>query len=93
MVFTILLGLNLAVALIVGFFFFTGLADGSVSAFNIKLWIMILTGLAVILGGGLALRATSRPVLANLVLSILAVPAILYAIFVAAVLVSGQSWN
>ena len=46
-------GFDALIAAIFLFFFFWGLADGSVSSFNIVLWLGILAGLAGILGGSL----------------------------------------
>lgn len=57
MSFRILWGLDAAIALIFLYFFFAGLADGSISSFNIGLWLLILLAIATILGGGYGLRA------------------------------------
>lgn len=89
----ILLGIDVIASLIVVYFFFAGLSDGSVSAFNIQLWIGILVTVAVIIGGGTALRRSNRPVIANVVLAILAAPAALYGIFICAVIFTGTRWN
>ena len=70
-------GIDVIVALIFVYFFFVGLGDGSVSSFNILLWLVILVGLAIILGGGLALRATARTGLAAALVTALAVPSVL----------------
>jgi hypothetical protein len=51
--FRILWGFDALIAAIFLFFFFWGLADGTVSAFNIVLWLGILAGLAAVLGGSL----------------------------------------
>jgi len=92
-IYRILLGIDAIVVLVVGYFFLVGLADGSVSAFNIGLWIGILFAVAAIVAGGIALRQANRPVLANIVLAILAAPAALYGIFIFAVIFSGTNWN
>jgi hypothetical protein len=44
MKFRILWGFDLLIALVVVFFFFWGLSDGTVSAFNIGLWLVLLLG-------------------------------------------------
>lgn len=75
------------------FFFFVGLADGSVSSFNIGIWITLLTALAVMLSGGLWLRAVGRPGLATMVLLVLAIPGVLYALFLLVAIISGSRWN
>ena len=52
----------------VAFFFVWGLSNGSVSAFNILLWLALLGGVGVVLGGGLWLSAYGQRRLANGVL-------------------------
>jgi hypothetical protein len=82
-----------AVALIVLFFFFAGLGDGSVSSFNMTLWLAILGGLAAILGGGLLLKSNGHPYLACGALLILAIPGLLYAVFILSVIILQPRWN
>lgn len=93
MMFRILMGLDLVVAAIVVFFFMTGVADGSVSDFNAGLWIVILLAVGAVFAGGLALRRAGWPKLANTVLAILAVPALLYALFFLVVIATVENWN
>ena len=91
-VFSILAGFDaLVVAIVVGFFL-VGLGDGSVSSDNIRLWVGILAALAVILGGGLQLKKLGHPVLATLLFLVLAVPALLYGIFLVALIFSDTPW-
>jgi len=54
--------IDLVVAVIAVYFFFVGLADGSVSSFNMGLWLVILSALGGIVGGSLALRSGVAPV-------------------------------
>lgn len=77
---------DLVVALIFLYFFFVGLADGSVSSFNIALWLSILIGLAGVLGGSLVLRAKARSNLAIALVSIVAGPSVLIGVFFLALL-------
>lgn len=93
MLFRLLLGLDGLAALVMLYFFAAGLADGSVSSFNIELWLGLLLGVAAVIGGGVALRAAGRRRLANAVLALLAVPAALYILFFALVILSGETWN
>jgi hypothetical protein len=79
--FRILCGIDALIAVTVLFFFFWGLADGTVSAFNIGLWLAMLGAVATILGGGIALRAYGQRVLASLLLAVLAAPGLLYCLF------------
>ncbi|HEX6092090.1 MAG TPA: hypothetical protein VFZ07_01990 [Dongiaceae bacterium] len=81
------------VAMIVLFFFFAGLGDGSVSSFNMTLWLAILGGLAAILGGGWLLKSNGHPYLACGVLLILASPGLLYAVFILSVIILQPRWN
>lgn len=93
MLFKALFTIDLLIAGIVVYFFFAGLGDGSVSSFNMTLWLAILAGLAAVLSAGYALRSTGRRALANLVLLVLAVPGALYAFFLVVVVMSGARWN
>jgi hypothetical protein len=93
MLFRVLFALDLLIAGIVVFFFVWGLTDGSVSSFNMGLWMTILAGLAAVLGVGYALRSAGRTALANLVLLVLTVPGALYGLFILLVVFSGVRWN
>jgi hypothetical protein len=89
----ILLAIDIAVAMVILYFFFIGLADGTVSSFNAGLWLTILVALAAILGGGAALNASGRRGAAIAVLLILAIPGFLYGLFVLALIVLQPRWN
>jgi hypothetical protein len=93
MLYRTLCGIDGAIGLIVFGFFLAGLADGSVSSFNIGLWLILLAGVAVIIGGGVALNANGRPRLASAVLAILAWPGFLVGLFFLAVLLLPGRWN
>lgn len=93
LLFRILLGIASAVALVVLFFFFWGLGDGSVSSFNILLWLTLLGGVAAIIFGGWALNASGRRGAACALLSILAVPGVLSALLLLSVLILQPRWN
>jgi len=75
------------------YFFGIGLLDGSVSSFNIVLWLTILTGLGVILGGRYFLKVKSQGILAVCTLCLLAIPALLALSFFLVILVSNPRWN
>ena len=92
-IFRILYVINVIAALIILYFFFIGLADGSVSSFNIELWAGILAGLVIILAGGRALKTRGNIALANALLCVLAIPSILYGIFLLIAITSGVRWN
>lgn len=93
MTFRVLLGIDAIAAAIIGYFFLVGLADGSVSSFNIELWIGLLLGVAAIFAIGIALRRAARPALANLVLSTLAIPTVFYGLFILTVILAAPRWN
>lgn len=93
MKFWLLWGFDALIALVVLYFFFTGLADGSVSSFNIVLWLIILLGLAGILGGSLCLRSAGRKGIAMVVLLFLAIPGVLYLLFFLILLITTPRWN
>ena len=91
--FWILWGFDACIALVALYFFFIGLGDGSVSDFNMGIWMMLLGGLAVILVGSLWLKGLGKLVLAKGLLAILAVPGLLYVLFILLVVLSGSRWN
>jgi hypothetical protein len=74
-------------------FFVIGLADGSVSSFNMGLWLALLAVMGLSLGGGRALRARGRSGLAIAALAVTAVPGLLAALFLLLVLVTQPRWN
>jgi hypothetical protein len=67
----ILLAIDGAAALVALYFFFIGLADGSVSSFNAGIWLALLGGLGAVIGGGMALNASGRRRTACALLSVL----------------------
>jgi hypothetical protein len=93
MLFWILFAIDAAVALVALYFFVVGLNDGSVSSFNIHLWMAMLGGIAAVLGLGLFLNAKGYRRHANGVLMILAVPGIFSALFLLAMIILQPRWN
>jgi hypothetical protein len=93
MVFRILWSVDVVAALIALAFFAIGIDDGTVSSFNIMLWIALLAGLAVIVFGSNALQVKGQHGLAFILAAVLAVPALLACVFFALLLVSGVRWN
>lgn len=89
----ILLGIDILAALVVCYFFFVGLADGSVSSFNGGLWFALLAGVGAVIGGGWALQTKGYRRAAAAVLMILAVPAVVYALFIALIVITQPRWN
>jgi len=86
-------GVDVVAALVALAFFVIGIDDGTVSSFNMMLWIALLAGLAVIVFGSNALQARGQRGLAFILAAVLAVPVLLACLFFALLLVSGVRWN
>ncbi|MBV6441905.1 MAG: osmoprotectant transporter permease [Haliscomenobacteraceae bacterium CHB4] len=91
--FWILWGFDAIIALVVLYFFFIGLADGSVSSFNMGLWLILLAVVAAVLLGSLWLKSQEYTGWAKGVLCILAVPGFLYLLFLLIVIIGKPRWN
>ena len=91
--FWFLWGIDALTALVAVYFFFVGLADGSVSSFNMGLWSGLLLGLGVVVFGSLALRSAGREAWARALVVALAVPALGIGFFFAVLLLSHPRWN
>ena len=91
--FWVLWGVDAIVAAIVVFFFLWGLADGTVSSFNIMLWLGMLTVVGVVVGGSLALRNAGRAIAAFNLLLVVAIPGLAFGLFLASVVLLQPSWN
>ena len=89
----ILWGIDLLVGLVAFAFFAIGVADGTVSSFNIVLWLAILAGITAVVFGARALARRENVVAACIVAAALALPAFLFAVFLAVAIVSGVRWN
>ena len=81
------------IGLIIAVFFVLGLIGGSVSSFNIGIWIAIFAALGVVIGGGFWLKTLGFPVLATVLLLVLAIPSLLCVLFIVLLVVTGTSWN
>lgn len=85
--------IDVIVASILVFFFLVGLADGSVSSFNMGLWLLILGVLAAVIAGSLALRAAAHVKLAKILVLVLAFPSVIVGLFFAVIVVTPGRWN
>lgn len=83
-------GIDALITLVLVFFFFVGLSDGTVSSYNIIVWLVILIGLAALLLGGHWLFTHQYIIAATLLMALLAVPGILYGLFML-LMASGNS--
>ncbi|MGE0563542.1 MAG: hypothetical protein AB7O50_03420 [Pseudolabrys sp.] len=93
LLFRILFIFDILIALVVFYFFAVGLNDGSVSSFNISLWLGMLATIGGILGVGYALNVRGHRVAANIVLAILAAPGAAYAAFILLILITQPNWR
>jgi hypothetical protein len=91
--FWILWWFDALIAAVFVFFLFWGLADGSVSSFNIALWLAILAGLAGVLAGSRALKARGRAGPALGLVLILGIPGMLGVLFFLAIVILQPRWN
>jgi hypothetical protein len=91
--FCIAWAIDAVIAIVVLYFFFVGLADGSVSSCNIRLWFLILFGLGSVVGVSLWLKSAGRRSLATLLLLILAVPGVRFGLFFVVLLIAAPRWN
>jgi hypothetical protein len=81
------------VAAILVAFFVIGIGDGSVSSFNIALWLGTLALVAAVILGGYGLHTHGHNRAAAALLAVLALPELLYGLFVLRVVFSGARWN
>ena len=93
MAFKILWGIDALTALIFVVFFIIGIGDGTVSSFNIMLWLLILSILAAVLIGSLWLQRAGRPGFANALTVALAVPSLLTGLFFLLLILLHRKWN
>lgn len=91
--FWVLWMIDAVIAIIGVYYFVIGLADGSVSSFNLGLWLQLLLVLVIVVGGSLWLRSAGRHGLATIVLLFLALPGILYGLFMVILLITAPRWN
>ena len=86
-------GIDVLMGAIALVFLFIGLADSSVNADNIGIWMGAMAALAVIIGGGLWLKKAGHMVLGMSLLLVLAIPSFLSGLFLFWFVVSGTQWR
>jgi hypothetical protein len=91
--FRVLWSIDVVAAAVAVAFFLIGIADGTVSSFNIVLWVALLGGLAVIVFGSRALEQRQKRGAAIALAGVLAVPSLLFAAMIAVFALSGARWN
>jgi hypothetical protein len=92
-VFFVLLATDLIVLSIFLYFFAEGLGDGTVSSRNMALWTATLAGLGLTSASGVLLYRKAHPVLACLMLAVVAVPAFLFFSYILWALIYQPRWN
>ena len=85
--------IDAVIAVVILYFFIAGLADGSVSSFNIIYWVGILLAVTGFIGVGLWLGKRGQKGAAAAALWILAVPGVVALCFILLVLVLSPRWN
>jgi Na+/melibiose symporter-like transporter len=91
--FWVLWAINAIIAGIVLFFFFWGLEDGTVSSFNILVWLAMVAAVSAAVAGSLWLRAIGKAVIAIPFLLILAIPGVLLGLFFLVLIIANPRWN
>jgi hypothetical protein len=81
------------VALVIVLFFFWGLADGSISSFNLAMWFVALAVAVAVPIIGIQFAKHGHHFVAIVVLGVLALPGLVYGLFLLLVIGSGTSWN
>jgi hypothetical protein len=74
-------------------FFIIGLVDGSVADFNIGLWFGSLACIGGIIYGGVALAQGGMLVWAIVLLGVLAVPSLMYGLFLLLAVILQPDWR
>jgi hypothetical protein len=92
MMFRVLWIIDLLASAAVLIFLIVGLIDGSVSSFNIGIWIGIMAALAVVLAGSHKLKVIGRLNLGVLLLLVIAIPAVIYLLFLLLFIMMEGQW-
>lgn len=92
-VYRILFAIDAIAAAILLFFFSWGLSDGTVSSFNLHIWLAMLGGVGLVLAGGLWFGARREYLPGGLVLAILALPCAAFALFFLALVILQPNWH
>jgi len=80
-------------AVVLLFFFFLGLVDGSVSYYNSKEWFLILAAVGGILSGSIYFIRQEKKRIAYLLITLLAIPAIMMGIFLLILVIADPHWQ
>ncbi|MEO6000896.1 MAG: hypothetical protein ABIN89_28885 [Chitinophagaceae bacterium] len=91
--FKIFWSIDAIASLIILYFFVDGLLDGTVSSFNMGIWLALVFGVVVIMLGSIWLRIHQLPGFAIALLLVLAIPALLYLTFILIMMFGNGRWN
>jgi hypothetical protein len=86
-------GIAAAVTIVAVYYFFAGLVSGSVSSFNMGLWIAILLGTTGITACSLILKKAGRPGWGAVLALVLALPGLVAVLFLLLMVVTQPSWT
>lgn len=92
-IFWILWIFTATMSLIPIYFFFIGLNDGSITARNIGLWVIILLIIAGVLAGSFWLKDNDRLGMAKGLLMLAAIPGLFVVLYFIVVLTNKGKWN
>jgi len=93
MLFRTFFAIDIVASAVIVYFFFVGLADGSVSSFNAGLWAAILLATAAVLLGGWRLGVSGRRGAATALLAIPALPALAFGLFLLLLMITQPNWH
>lgn len=91
--FAVVLACSVLTWLTLAAFFVIGIGDGSITSFNLALWLGLLCAGGLSIWAGRALRGRGKTALALAALSVSALPGLLAALFLLVVLVTQPRWN
>ena len=91
--FWILWTFNALMALVPIYFFFVGLADGSITSRNLGLWSLIILIVGAVLVGSLWLKGHEHLGFSKIVLLLAAVPGVFVLLYFLIVFTSKARWN
>ena len=91
--FWILWSFNALMALIPIYFYFAGLADGTVNAKNGWMWLIILLIVAIVVGGSLYLISVNQLSLSKALLILASIPGVLAVLYFTVIMTSNTRWN
>ncbi|MGC4103992.1 hypothetical protein [Ferruginibacter sp.] len=91
--FKVLWTVDAIASLVVFYFFFVGITDGSVSSRNMGLWLMITSAITAIMLGSIWLKSHQHEGIAFALLCILALPVLFYTIYLLIAIFGNQRWN